>query len=103
MSLNININNPSNNSLTSKSSPLKSPQNGATGGTSFKEELAKTGAEILSNAKNTENSINQFTMGRISPEEIITSTKETALEFEGAIAVIKTSVESVKQILNIQI
>ncbi|CAO5680539.1 MAG: hypothetical protein HEEMFOPI_00520 [Holosporales bacterium] len=70
---------------------------------SFKDELVKTGQDVLSKAKHTESLMNEFTKGNISPETVITSTKETALELEGGMAVVKTAVESIKQILNIQI
>ncbi len=73
------------------------------GGESFMDVLSKTGDDILKHAQNAEASVNDFTMGRMSPEEIIVNTKEASLEIEGGMAVIKTGVESVKQILNIQI
>jgi flagellar hook-basal body complex protein FliE len=73
------------------------------GGESFMDVLSKTGDDILNHANNAESSINDFAMGKMSPEEIIVNTKEATLELEGGMAVIKSGVESVKQILNIQI
>lgn len=70
---------------------------------SFAHILSQLSGNLMHDIDNVEKSMNALSNGDKSPEEVIPQIKAVTVEAEGVMAIIKGSVESTKQILNIQI
>jgi len=70
---------------------------------SFSNVLSKMSDNLLKDVRGLEQSMKELSMGNISPEDVIVQVKSVTLEAEGAMAVVKTGTESLKQIISIQV